>query len=95
MAIASCGGFKFNASDFKIIKGVLTTVDKTTVDGYFVSKVCGGIKCDSSVFEQVKYNGSNVICMIGVAPTGIVSTTCSIQFDDGKFEIRDGEICVK
>lgn len=96
MAIASCGGLRFNSTDFHVVKGILTTKATTTVSNYFVADYCGGIKFDSSVFKQVVLNGKDVVTLTDGAPTGYIVANCSILFDSAKFEINDSnEVCLK
>lgn len=96
MAVASCGGLKFNSIDFHIVKGILTTKATTTVSNYFVADYCGGIKFDSAIFKQVVLNGKNVITLSNGTPTGFIVANCSILFDGAKFELNNAsEICLK
>ena len=96
MAVASCGGLKFNRNDFHIVDGVFTTKTTTSVDDYFIGGYCGGIRFDANVFSQVLIENKKVVTLINEEPTAYIVANCSIMFDSDNFEINEkGELCAK
>lgn len=87
MAVAKCGGLKFNPQQLKLINGILTTIDKTSVDSWFNASYCGGQLFDADVFKEVRVGDQWVIALINGDPSEYIVANCSIRFDANDFTV--------
>lgn len=90
MKIAKCGGLKFDTEAFKEIDGVITLSENDELTGEaFIAPLCGGIKFDGGIFDNVKIGERNVITEVDETPTNYIVASCGLLFDADIFEIND------
>ena len=85
-----CGGLLINTDSFKMINGIITDANATTVTNSFNATFCGGQYFDSSYFAQV----NKVITTTGTTSVSTSSqANCSLLYDSSKFQLdSDGAI---
>ena len=85
-----CGGLKLNSANFKVVDGVICSLDTQNVDLANTISVCGQL-WDGSSFKAIHVNGRPVITVSDATeiPETVIRSNCGIGLDGRYFQVLD------